>query len=223
LLEIVEEPAQNGWKVIVFSYFLDVLAAMHRAIGAAAMGPLTGSSSPRGKQDLVNLFTRTSGHAVLLSQIEAGGVGLNIQAASVVIIAEPQWKPSVEEQAIGRAHRMGQTRKVHVHRLLAKDSVDERMRRLCTTKPILFDAYVRKSDAKEANPRAVDHTLPNHTRCSTKRSRRRKVLLPWSGSGWDYDMDRRRVRTPTGQIHGTRRGTGDGVKGVGPHRRMGGR
>jgi SNF2 family DNA or RNA helicase len=83
-------------------------------------------------------------------------VGLNVQAASVVVLAEPQWKPSTEEQAIARAHRMGQIRTVQVHRLLAKDSVDERMREVQERKRLLFDEYARKSDAKEMDDRAVD-------------------------------------------------------------------
>ena len=76
----------------------------------------------------------------------------------MVIIAEPQWKPSTEEQAIARAHRMGQVRKVQVHRLLTKDSVDERMREVQERKSLLFAEFARKSDAKEADRRAVDTT-----------------------------------------------------------------
>ena len=79
-----------------------------------------------------------------------------MQAASVVIITEPQWKPSTEEQAIARAHRMGQVRTVQVHRLLAKDSVDERIREIQENKTLLFDEFARRSDAKEADRRAVD-------------------------------------------------------------------
>ena len=93
---------------------------------------------------------------MLVSQIEAGGVGLNIQAASVVILTEPQWKPTTEEQAIARCHRMGQARPVDVHRLLAEDSVDERMLEILATKAALFDEYVRKSELKDISPDAVD-------------------------------------------------------------------
>jgi SNF2 family DNA or RNA helicase len=100
--------------------------------------------------------TGRPGHAVLLGQIEAGGVGINMQAASVVILTEPQWKPSTEEQAIARAHRMGQIRTVQVHRLLAKDSIDERIREIQQGKRLLFDEFARKSDAKDADRRAVD-------------------------------------------------------------------
>lgn len=159
LLEIIEESKDNGWKVIVFSYFRGVLEAVQQALAGNTAGVLTGSVAAGKRQEMVDEFSRIDGHAVLLSQIEAGGVGLNVQAASVVIMAEPQWKPSTEAQAIARAHRMGQTRKVHVHRLLAKNSVDERMREIIEEKQQLFDEYARKSAAKEADTRAVDSSL----------------------------------------------------------------
>lgn len=158
LRELVDEAMDDGHKVIVFSYFLGVLDTIRRALGPVAMGPLTGSVPPTARQQLVDDFTRHEGPAVLLSQIEAGGVGLNVQAASIVIIAEPQWKPSTEQQAIARAHRMGQIRMVQVHRLLAKGSVDERLREIQERKSLLFDEFARKSDAKDADPRAVDAT-----------------------------------------------------------------
>jgi SNF2 family DNA or RNA helicase len=120
------------------------------------VGSITGAVPAATRQHLVDDFTRQVGHAVLLAQIEAGGVGINMQAASVVIIAEPQWKPSTEDQAVARAHRMGQVRTVQVHRLLAKDSVDERIREVQDDKALLFDAYARESDAKDADRRSVD-------------------------------------------------------------------
>ncbi|WP_410630724.1 DEAD/DEAH box helicase [Amycolatopsis sp. cmx-4-83] len=156
LAEIVDEAREDGYKVVVFSNFLDVLTTIEEKLGDSVIGRLTGSVSPPARQHLVDDFTRHEGHAVLLSQIEAGGVGLNIQAASVVIIAEPQWKPSTEEQAIARAFRMGQIRKVQVHRLLAKGSVDERMREIQEQKSLLFAEFARKSDAKDADSRSVD-------------------------------------------------------------------
>jgi superfamily II DNA or RNA helicase len=156
LAEIVDEAREDGLKVVVFSNFLNVLKGIHTRLGKSVVGVLTGSVPPAARQQLVDSFTLHEGHAVLLSQIEAGGVGLNVQAASVVIIAEPQWKPSTEEQAIARAYRMGQIRKVQVHRLLAKGSVDERMREVQERKSLLFAEFARKSDAKEADRRAVD-------------------------------------------------------------------
>ncbi|MFJ8016479.1 DEAD/DEAH box helicase [Streptomyces sp. NPDC096339] len=157
LREIVAEAAEGGLKVIVFSTFRDVLAVVRDALAhTVVLGPLSGSVPPAGRQRLVDEFAAVSGHAVLLAQIEAGGVGLNMQAASVVILCEPQVKPTVEQQAVARAHRMGQVRPVQVHRLLATGGVDERMVRILANKARLFDAYARRSAVAESTPDAVD-------------------------------------------------------------------
>lgn len=156
LVELAEEARDAGAKVIVFSYFLKVLEVISHALPGKVYGPITGAMTSPARQALIDEFTAHRGPATLLSQIEAGGVGLNIQTASVVIIAEPQWKPSTEQQAIARAHRMGQLRTVQVHRILAKDSVDEPIRRLVLQKAGLFDTYARESAAKDAHAEAVD-------------------------------------------------------------------
>ncbi|MFJ3655720.1 DEAD/DEAH box helicase [Streptomyces nigra] len=160
LREIAAEAAENGLKVVVFSAFRDVLGTVHEALEKSGeghvFGPLTGSVPPARRQRLVDDFAAVPGHAVLLAQIEAGGVGLNMQAASVVILCEPQLKPTVEHQAVARAHRMGQVRSVQVHRLLCTGGVDERLVRLLENKSRLFDAYARRSAVAESTPDAVD-------------------------------------------------------------------
>ncbi len=163
LAEIVGEAADGGRKVIVFSYFRDVLETVIEVLkgrdgvpGIRVIGPLTGGIPPADRQAMVDELTSAQGPAVLVSQIQAGGVGLNIQAASVIIIAEPQLTPSSEEQAIARAHRMGQVRPVDVHRLLCEDSVDQRVLELLAGKREAFDEYARRSDMANAAPDAVD-------------------------------------------------------------------
>jgi superfamily II DNA or RNA helicase len=163
LVEIVSEAADGGRKVIVFSYFRDVLETVSEVLagpqgvpGIPIVGPLTGDVSPTDRQAMVDELTNAAGPAVLVSQIRAGGVGLNIQAASVIIIAEPQLTPSIEEQAIARAHRMGQVRRVDVHRLLCEDSVDQRILELLAAKREAFDEYARRSDMANATPDAVE-------------------------------------------------------------------
>jgi superfamily II DNA or RNA helicase len=156
LMEIVDEAADNGWKTVVFSSFLDVLRAVDQALDGRSAGLLTGRLDPMSRQALVDEFSASSEPLVLVSQIQAGGVGLNIQAASVVVLTEPQWKPSIEDQAVARLHRLGQLRPVHVHRLLAEDGVDQRMLEILTTKRHLFDEYMRMSDLKDASPHAID-------------------------------------------------------------------
>jgi superfamily II DNA or RNA helicase len=163
LVEITSQAADGGRKVIVFSYFRDVLETVTEVLagrdgvpGVPVLGPLTGDIPPADRQAMVDELTNASGPAVLVSQIQAGGVGLNIQAASVVVIAEPQLTPSIEEQAIARAHRMGQVRPVDVHRLLCEDSVDQRVLELLAAKREAFDEYARRSDMANATPDAVD-------------------------------------------------------------------
>ncbi|WP_282701803.1 DEAD/DEAH box helicase [Streptomyces sp. CC219B] len=163
LREIVEDAAANGLKVVVFSNFRDVLKVVTdmldgvRGKGAGQVfGPLSGSVPPARRQQLVDEFAAVAGPAVLVAQIEAAGVGLNMQAASVVIICEPQIKPTVEHQAVARVHRMGQVRSVQVHRLLATRGVDERMVEMLNNKTRLFDAYARRSEVAESTPDAVD-------------------------------------------------------------------
>ncbi|MFJ6105080.1 DEAD/DEAH box helicase [Streptomyces sp. NPDC092359] len=138
-------------------------ASADRSAGGASVfgpvfGPLAGSVSGIRRQRLVDDFSAVRGPAVLLAQIQAGGVGLNLQAASVVVLCEPQIKPTLEHQAVARAHRMGQVRPVRVHRLLAIGGVDERMVRMLEDKTRLFDAYARRSAVAEATPDAVDVT-----------------------------------------------------------------
>ena len=83
--------------------------------------------------------------SILIAQIQAGGTGLNIQAASVVVFCEPQIKPSLETQAISRAYRMGQVRKVLVYRLLCDDSIDERIMERLREKQEQFDSFADES------------------------------------------------------------------------------
>lgn len=156
LVEIVDESRDNGLKVLVFSYFRDVLDTVEKALGDRVVGHITGNTPAADRQGLVDSFSDVEGHAVLLSQIDAGGTGLNVQAASVIVLCEPQFKPSTEDQAVARAHRMGQNRVVRVYRLLAKESVDDALLARLGMKARLFDRYARRSVVAEATDDAVN-------------------------------------------------------------------
>ena len=132
---------------------LDLVA---RSLPGPVFGPLTGSVPANERQNLVDRFSSARHGAVLVAQILAGGVGLNIQAASVVVICEPQLKPTTEAQAIARAHRMGQVQSVQVHRLLSEDCVDQRITELLDGKRRLFNDFARISDMANSTPDAVD-------------------------------------------------------------------
>lgn len=145
--ELVAEAIADGRNVLIFSYFRRVLDRLAQEFGPQCVGIISGDVPPVRRQQLVDALG-TDG-PVLLAQIGAGGVGLNIQKASVVIIAEVQVKPTIEDQAIARAHRMGQTQVVHVHRIVGDETVDERLLEILAHKRKAFDAFARESDAAD--------------------------------------------------------------------------
>ncbi len=145
LLELCDEAKADGRKIIVFSYFRETLRAVQQLLGKRALDPITGSVSPARRQELVDAFTAAEDGTVLICQVQAGGTGLNIQAASVIIFCEPQIKPSIENQAVSRAYRMGQLRSVLVHRLLCDNTVDERILELLREKQDIFDSFAEES------------------------------------------------------------------------------
>ncbi|MEU9275434.1 DEAD/DEAH box helicase [Streptomyces sp. NPDC048342] len=158
LVDIVQEAEENQRKVLVFSYFRDVLDAVVSNLPGTVFGPLTGSVPAATRQSMVDEFSRAPHGAVLVAQIVAGGVGLNIQSASVVVICEPQLKPTTEWQAIGRAHRMGQLESVQVHRLLSEEGVDQRIIEILARKNQLFADFARVSETAGSAPEAFDIT-----------------------------------------------------------------
>ena len=156
LLDIVEEAEDNERRVLVFSHFRGVLDDIASVLPGKVFGPLTGSVPSAKRQQMVDEFSRAGHGAVLVAQIVAGGVGLNIQAASVVVICEPQLKPTTEWQAIARSRRMGQLESVQVHRLLSEEGVDRRITGILARKSELFAEFARVSETAASAPEAFD-------------------------------------------------------------------
>ena len=130
---------EEGHKVLIFSQFVEMLALI-RAEVVKREWPhfiLTGATEDRGP--LVASFQAAEGAAVFLISLRAGGFGLNLTAASYVVLFDPWWNPAVENQAIDRTHRIGQVNKVIAYRLLVKDSVEGKIRALQKTKAILAE------------------------------------------------------------------------------------
>lgn len=148
LLELCETARENGRRVIVFSFFIHTIQTVMQLLGDRCYGPISGGVSGAKRQEILDAFGESAPGSVLVSQIIAGGTGINVQAASMVILCEPQWKPSTEEQAISRAYRMGQ-QKVMVHRLLSQNSVDERMLEILQDKADIFARFAQESVAGE--------------------------------------------------------------------------
>ncbi|MSU32147.1 MAG: DEAD/DEAH box helicase [Pedosphaera sp.] len=139
LLETIEPIMEQGGKVIVFSQFVEMLGIIKKAIAEKAWSIyyLAGDTENRG--ELVQQFQAHIGEAVFLISLKAGGFGLNLTAASYVVLFDPWWNPAVENQAIDRTHRIGQKQTVIAYRLLIKDSVEEKIRALQKIKSQLAD------------------------------------------------------------------------------------
>jgi SNF2 family DNA or RNA helicase len=137
LLDLLEPLVEEGHKVLVFSQFVEMLALIREKIAGRGWRDflLTGETENRGA--LVEQFQGTPGAAVFLISLRAGGFGLNLTAASYVVLFDPWWNPAVENQAIDRTHRIGQTSKVIAYRLLTKASIEEKIRRLQKQKSAL--------------------------------------------------------------------------------------
>ena len=156
LAELLETYRAERRKVIVFSNFINTLDLAASVAGEHFS--IRGSVPAKKRLAICKRFNQSDGFQVLIGQIEACGVGLNLQSASAVILMEPQFKPTTEWQAIARAKRMGQTRSVVIHRLLAADTVDENLRELVKGKAQSFDDYARESSVKEFSSAATDDT-----------------------------------------------------------------
>ncbi|HSU52446.1 MAG TPA: DEAD/DEAH box helicase, partial [Candidatus Dormibacteraeota bacterium] len=139
LLEQLEPLMEEGQKVLVFSQFVELLSLLRPAI-AERNWPvfyLAGETENRG--ELVRQFQSAEGPGIFLISLKAGGFGLNLTAASYVVLFDPWWNPAVENQAIDRTHRIGQVNKVIAYRLLIKNSIEEKIRELQKQKKALAE------------------------------------------------------------------------------------
>lgn len=139
LEDLLEPLMEEGHKVLVFSQFVTMLDLIREKMEQRdwPFFYLAGDTENRG--ELVQQFQSAKGGAVFLISLKAGGFGLNLTAASYVVLFDPWWNPAVENQAIDRTHRIGQANKVIAYRLLMRDSVEQKIRALQKQKAALAD------------------------------------------------------------------------------------
>jgi len=145
LLELTEEAYENNSKVIVFSFFRDVIETIVDALGDRVVDPIHGGVPIGRRQEIIDEYRKSKTKNVLVAQINTAAHGLNIQFANTIIFCEPQIKPSLESQAVARAYRMGQVNNVFVYRLLTVNSIDELMLEMLGNKQALFDEFADRS------------------------------------------------------------------------------
>ena len=142
LLAQLDQVLEEGHKALVFSQFTSLLAIVRSRLDAAKIPYVYLDGKTRDREARVEQFQNDPNLKLFLISLKAGGLGLNLHAAEYVYILDPWWNPAVEAQAIDRAHRIGQTRQVFAYRLIARDTVEEKVLELQQTKRDLADAII---------------------------------------------------------------------------------
>lgn len=146
--ELAAELVENGHKALVFSQFVDFLALLRQPLDAAGIAYqyLDGATPAAERTRRVAAFQAGEGELFLIS-LKAGGFGLNLTAADYVVITDPWWNPAAEDQAMGRAHRMGQQRPVTVYRLVSRGTVEEQIVGMHNDKRALAESILGEGEA----------------------------------------------------------------------------
>ncbi|HAT73897.1 MAG: SNF2-related protein [Candidatus Moranbacteria bacterium GW2011_GWF2_36_839] len=143
--ELIEEIVSSGRKVLVFSQFTQMLDILAKVLEKDKIKYLYLSGKTKNRKEMVEEFNASENKRVFLISLKAGGTGLNLTSADNVIIFDPWWNPSVENQAIDRTHRIGQKKSVNVYRLITKGTIEEKIVKLQEKKKFLFDNLVGES------------------------------------------------------------------------------
>jgi superfamily II DNA or RNA helicase len=142
LIPSVAEVVDEGHKVLVFSQFTSFLAIVRQRLEAEGLTYEYLDGRTRNRQERVDRFQTDPDCPIFLISLKAGGLGLNLTAAEYVYLLDPWWNPAVEAQAIDRSHRIGQTRNVFAYRLIARDTVEQKILDLQQKKRELADAIL---------------------------------------------------------------------------------
>lgn len=147
LLEQLREVFQEGHKTLVFSQFTSMLAIVKHRLDKEKIPYAYLDGQTKDRQERVQQFQNDPDCKVFLISLKAGGVGLNLTAADYIFLLDPWWNPAVESQAIDRAHRIGQTRPVFAYRLIARNTVEEKVLELQSKKRALADAIINADNS----------------------------------------------------------------------------
>jgi SNF2 family DNA or RNA helicase len=142
LVPRLEEIIDEGHKALVFSQFTSMLSLVRSALDAKGIVYEYLDGKTRDRQERIERFQSDGNCKLFLISLKAGGLGLNLTAADYVYLLDPWWNPAIETQAIDRTHRIGQTKPVHACRLIAKDTVEEKVLSLQQSKRSLADAII---------------------------------------------------------------------------------
>ena len=159
LLDKLSEVIEEGHKALVFSQFTSMLALLRTRLDEKNIRYEYLDGRTRNRATPIERFQSDPEVKLFLISLKAGGTGLNLTAAEYVFLLDPWWNPAVETQAIDRSHRIGQTRSVFAYRLIAKDTVEEKVLQLQESKRKIADAIINHDGSVLKNLRAEDLDL----------------------------------------------------------------
>ena len=159
LLAQLDEVLDGGHKALVFSQFTSLLAIVRERLDTEKVTYEYLDGQTTNRQACVERFQGDPDCRVFLVSLKAGGLGLNLTAAEYVFLLDPWWNPAVEAQAVDRAHRIGQTRQVFAYRLIARDTVEEKVLELQSTKRELAAAIISQDNSVIRNLKREDLEL----------------------------------------------------------------
>ena len=146
--ELLDEAIDGGHRVLVFSQFVSMLTILRRELEARGIAYCYLDGSTKDRLGECRRFNTDESIPLFLISLHAGGTGLNLTGADMVIHFDPWWNPAVEDQATDRAHRIGQKRTVYVVKMIAEGTVEERVLALQQKKQLVIDATVGTTDAQ---------------------------------------------------------------------------
>lgn len=155
LVQQLPDLLEKGHRVLVFSQFTGYLKSISARLSEEGIGHLYLDGSTRNRAEVIEAFT-SGQEPVFLISLKAGGFGLNLTEADHVFIMDPWWNPAAEQQAVDRIHRIGQDKEVHVYRLVAEGTIEEKVMQLKESKAALFDAVVGEGEFASAAVTAED-------------------------------------------------------------------
>lgn len=151
-IELVKDGIQSGHKILLFSGYTSMFEIIEQALKEEGVNylKLTGKTNVKDRFELIEKFNQDESIKVFLISLKAGGTGINLTSADMVIHYDPWWNLSVENQATDRTHRIGQTKKVQVYKLITKNSIEEKIYDLQQRKKELIDNML-STDTKFIN------------------------------------------------------------------------
>ena len=147
LFDRLEEVVSEGHKALVFSQFTSLLSLVQDRLEDSTMTYEYLDGATRDRQQRVEHFQNDPKCNLFLISLKAGGLGLNLTAAEYVFLLDPWWNPAVEAQAVDRAHRIGQMNHVFAYRLIARDTVEEKILQLQSKKRDLAAAIISEDNS----------------------------------------------------------------------------